>query len=547
MDSGPSLDGGSDAGTGDGSADAAPPDAPGEDADPYEAFIEEFRDTSNVDEAMSTAFIDPSGSGSVNGSIRLLPPGSGGGPIPAELTLEPGEHQFEYGIIREQIRISGDAFIRVQDDLSIESTGGLIVQGSLDLAVGGYADIRGPIEVQGRLRIHLNGTSPFTLTSSGRLYVGPAATGNGGSLEIYSRGTIRIEGSVIAGDAMTFPGRGGDLTIRSYRDVSILNADAALRVGGGPGGNGEAGIFTEGAIRIEDAPAALEAAPTAEVAATRARLHARGGVSTAASLIWGAGPFALEIISEAEASLFSTTINAGSGEGTSNLSIRAAIVMIGGDSVITATDSTDARGGSIYLESTGTVDINSMSLLRAGEGTCSGGGDVSVESVMSINLGGTPTLRGGDSQSSLSCARAAGGSVSLTSGTTVVIAGDRAERLIPGTGSPLGEVSVNELAAVSPPVLLPMLSRSSTLISVPIGLRIPRVQLIRLEPAWISPDGTMGQLFLSPDGTAESFVPADTLVFEELQNGFRFRVDLEGRFFDSMRLDTLALYFGPTS
>ena len=527
--------------------DAGPPDAPPADADPYEAFIEEFMDSSNVDEAMSTARIDPAGSGSVDGSFLLLSPGSGGGPIPAELTLAPGEHQFEYGIIREPITIAGDAVIRVQDDLSIESTGGLTVEGSLDLAIGGYADIRAPIEVRGRLRIHLNGTSPFTLSSTGRLSVASAPTGNGGDVEIYSRGPISIEGAVAAGDAMTFPGRGGHLTIRTYRDISVSGDMGTLRVGGGPGGNGEAGLFTERSILIENAPGALEVTPTGDVSAGRARLHAKEGISIASSLLWGTAPFGLELITEREVSLFSTTINAGAGEGTHDILIRAAGIAIGGSSVITAPVSSDTLGGSIYLESTRSVDVNAMSLLRAGEGRCANGGAVIVEAANSIRLSGTPTLLGGDSQSDPGCMRGAGGSVSLTSATTIVIDGDRAERLVPGMGTPAGEVTVSEIAAVTPTTPVPELSRSSTLISVPIGLRLPRVQLTRFEPAWIAPAGTEGQVYLSADGTAEGFAPAETLVFGELQNGFRFRVDLEARFFDSMKLDRIELYFGPTS
>ena len=85
-------------------------------------------------------------------------------------------------MIREEVTIAGDSVLRIRDDVLIESGGALLVEGDLDLGVGGLFDLRGRIEVGGDLRIHLSGTSRFSISSVGRVVVQSSPSGDGGDI-----------------------------------------------------------------------------------------------------------------------------------------------------------------------------------------------------------------------------------------------------------------------------------------------------------------------------------------------------------------------------
>jgi len=521
------------------SVDAEPPP----DADPYAAFVEEFSSADNVDGEMSTAWVNV-GMGVAEGSYRLLSAGTGDEAFPSELMLAAGRHSYSFAVIREEITIPGDAVLEIRDDFSLEETGALVVEGDLDIGVGGYFDLRGRIEVTGDLRIHLSGTSAFTISSSGRLVVNPSASGDGGDIELYTRGAMTIQGSVSAGDAMTFPGRGGSITVRAYRDVNLRGADGGFRVGAGPGGDGDLGIYTEGAIQVLDAPTAFEMAPTAEaMSVPELSLHAGEGVELSASMIWGTSPFDFDLQARGTVTMVSLTYTGGSGAGTGSLSIHGGNVTVSGSSTITAPTSNSMAGGAIDILSAGTITVGGSSLLLAGEGRCASGGSVTLTAMESISINGSPTLRGGNSEVSPGCMLGSGGSVRVSSAASVTVSGMMSERFVVGMGMPPGEVAVESSAAVALPELDPRLERTTSLYSVPIGLLVPRVRLVTVEPVWIAPEGTSAELLLSPDGTDDAYQRADELLMMELRNGFRYRVNFVSRFFESHQLDRFRLEF----
>jgi hypothetical protein len=545
--------------------DGSSPDAEGMDAAagcPC-TLVEDFKDTTLVDPALTTATIDTSSSGFARATapLTLTSTASGreGAFAPAaSMALSAGVHDFSsIDINAVSVTSPGDLTLLVTGPIHLHGRGALLnVSGSLTIIAGDLVQIDdGCISATGNITLHQIGSQGIIVSGpssmNGEIFTkSPTGAGGSGSIQVWTRGSLQLgaNGYLTTGRTNDPNGRSGTIEVRAYGDVLVGPHDAYFISGDSLGTNGGIYVYTEGRLVLDNNSYLIAGrGNTTQSAKGDIIVRAKGTVELNNGSYFISAPGGTIDVNTEQ----SLTVQDGSYFITGSMGAPSAVpppITVRARSFKLAPGM--AAGTDSYLQSTspGDIDVDLLedavmtgaSGLNAGNGTCKPGGNIRMRAQGSIQVLGASQITGGKSTANVGCAPQHGGNVDLIAGMTVTtsVAGN----IIAGTGTPTGAVSIMSHAGYLFGDLDAHLTSSSSVTSIAIHRGSQSLIGFRLF-ATLPPLFSGARLLLSPAGTLQDLLPAEDLVGKPLPDGFKYRVLLESRMFDGTSLDGFAITY----